>query len=107
MTGMTLGDKQRRRRKIATYVAAGHTADAAAKEFGCTLNHVKNSCREFGVEITRDRPDRAGTVYTILASLLNTDDPLAEVARQHNITRQRAAEIYKLARAAGIDVPTR
>jgi transposase len=95
-----------RRRRIAEFVAQGHSRKEAASAFGVSLDHVLKSCQEFGVPVKELTHFRSST-YGVIAALFNESLTLEEIGQTFRISRQRVHQIYQKCLEVGIPIPKR
>ena len=106
---MTHEERHTRRKNISLAIQAGESVAEVARKFQVSARTISSACQENG-NVTSPRPRRyalAPSTYRIIAKLLNTQDNLAEIARQESLSRERVSQIYRRCRETGIPVPIR
>ena len=104
---MTHEQRRKRRERIARAVRHGTSAPTVAEQFGVCFSTVHVACREHGVRVPDPRLEFSKTkagALAILADLRNRDnESVRDIARKLNVTHQRVYQVYKEAKALGLD----
>lgn len=89
--------------EIARWVKANKaTARQAMNHFKISLPTLHRACSENGVELKREKAKPAIGGFKILAALMDSEKPVAEIAAALGISRQRVEEVKVAATEARI-----
>jgi len=104
---MTRQERRKRREKIARDVQRGTAVALVAERHGVSFASVHIACRKHGVRVPDPRLEFSKTkagALAILADLRNRDnESVRDIARKLNVTHQRVYQVYKEAKALGLD----
>lgn len=104
---MTHHERRHRRKAIADYVNSGKSAAEAATIFKVCVPTVRSACRENDVKIVNGVHNMNLSTFKVIALLLRTDRPLADIAKEFNVSGTRISEIYRKCQLVGIKVKPR
>lgn len=90
-------------------VKEGKPIEEILKQYGRGYNWLYAACKEYGHELSdKSKVGIASySTFSILAKIMNTDMFVAEIGREHKVSRQRVQIIYTSAKKAGIRFPNR
>ena len=102
-TRLSHAERRERRREIAEFMREHHDTQKTIVHFGCTHSLVARSCKEYGVDMPRSGSVAGASSFVVLKRLLEGAKQI-EVAREHNVSRERVRKIASNAREAGFAV---
>ena len=105
MATLTHEERKERRERIAKYCQTKTVAQACA-QFGCGETLVASACREFGT-VPRMAVTKSSGRLRIIATLVNTSESYAAVAKRHRVSRQSVQQLAKKCIEAGLLVKPR
>lgn len=92
-----------KRRRVVESLKEGKTVAEVADEFETSLAKIREIAEANRISLRTKRMRQE--TYCILADLINTDEPLSDIARKFDVIPVTVSKIAKRARDAGIRLP--